>query len=275
MARRFAEGLSADNSSVRRLVVFLAYAILRVSIAMMMAAGGATIVAVMSIMREPSPEWAQWATPLRHASFAIAGPFLVAALLALAALPRPRELARVAPDASQRDEAIGMLLPLSFLAIVAVWQTPMLLAWWVENERLLQQLTAGERDPMGYWIIPAVIVNMPLFIAMLITLLFVTTTIAFFAAPARVRSRLLLGCVALPCGLVVGASLAFPPIRSLAAAVFAVAASAPDKEILAAITEPAVRQDVFATTLLLRFQWILGGYILAALMSWHRQSRTQ
>ncbi len=72
-------------------------------------------------------------------------------------------------------------------------------------------------------------------------------------------------------GLVAGSTLALPQIQSLVARVIALAASGPDATVAATITDAVTPQNVFASTLLYRFQWILGGYVLAALALSYRQ----
>jgi hypothetical protein len=256
---------------MRRLLAVLTYAALRLVISFMIAVGGAALVAVVFVMRPPSSDWAEWIVPIRQSALGIGFAFLGAAVIALRLLPSRRELIRAASYPSERALPRGVLLLLAGLAGVSAWQFPMVLAWWGESRRLLEQLIAGERDPLGLWIIPAAMVSASPFIATLVVLLFILTAMAVAAARPPLAVRVLHACVLLQSGLVIGSSLALPPIRGLAARVLALAASGPDAGVRAAITQAVARQDFFATGLLSRFQWILGGYVLAALATWYWQ----
>jgi len=150
---------------MQRLLAVLTHAALRLVIAFMMAAGGAALVAVVFVARPPSSSSVEWIVPIRQAALAIGFAFLGAAVIALRVLPSRRELIRFAVSASERALPGGVLLLVVGLAGVSAWQFPMLLAWWGESQRLLEQLTAGERDPLGLWIIPAAMVSAPPFIA--------------------------------------------------------------------------------------------------------------
>ena len=254
---------------MRRLFVVSTHAALRLVMAFMMAAGGAALLAVAFLMWSPSPDWAEWIAPIRQAALAIGFAFLGAALFALGVLPSRRELIRDSLDPSERALPTAVLPLLAGLVGFAAWQVPTLLAWWDESRRLVEQLIGGERDPLGLWIIPATVVTAPLFIAMLAVVLFILTAVAVVAARPALAPRVLRACVLLQCGMVIGSSLALPPIRGLAARVLALAASGPDAGVLAAMTEAVSRQDFFATGLISRFQWILGGYLLATVATWY------
>jgi len=254
---------------MRRLLAAFTHAALRLVMAFMMAAGGAALLAVVFLMWSPSPDWAEWIAPIRQAALAIGFAFLGAALLAVGVLPSRRELIRDSLDPSGRALPAGVLPLLAGLAGFAAWQVPTLLAWWDESRRLVEQLIGGERDPLGLWIIPATVVTAPLFIAIVAVVLFILTTVAVVAARPALASRVLRACVLLQGGMVIGSSLALPPIRGLAARVLALAAAGPDAGVLAAMTEAVSRQDFFATGLVSRFQWILGGYLLATVATWY------
>jgi hypothetical protein len=255
---------------MRLLGVFLIHFLLRAVTALMMAAGLAALVSVAFVMRAASPEWAEWITPVRQAAIAIGVSFLSAAVIAVVVLPPRRELTRFGTHEHDAGTA-GISIVLAVLAVVAAWQLPLLLAWWGDSERLVQQLTAGERDRLGLWIIPLVVITAPPFIATLIVSLFFVATLAFAIAPPPGRSRVLLACVLLPGGLVIGSSLTLPAIRSLASQGVALAVSAPDPETAAAMMNVVARQEFFATTLLSRFEWILGAYIIAAVVASYGQ----
>ncbi|HEY5619137.1 MAG TPA: hypothetical protein VIK60_14445 [Vicinamibacterales bacterium] len=228
--------------------------------------------AVAFVLRLPSSDWAEWIVPIRQTALAIGVAFLGAAVIAVSVSPSRRDLIRSGCSPSDRALPAGILPLLAALAGISAWQFAMLLAWWDESRTLLEQLTAGERDPLGLWTIPAAMVSAAPFIATLVVLLFILTAIAVASAGPPLAARVLRGCVLLQSGLVIGSSLALAPIQSLAAHVLAVAASGPDAGILAAITEAVARQTFFATELISRFQWILGGYVLAAFATWYWQA---
>jgi hypothetical protein len=219
---------------------------------------------VVFVIRAPA-DWLEWVRPVRQTAFGIGFSFLGAGALALKLLPPRRDVVRSASLPPEADSAPGILLLIACLVAAALWQVATLFAWWDESSRLIDQLTAGERDPLGLWIIPATMVSAPPFMAALIIALFVETAIGIAAARPPVAARLFRTGVLLQAGLVMGCSLALPPIQDLVARLVSLAAADPDATVAATITGAVTPQNVFASTLLYRFQWILGGYVLAAL----------
>lgn len=255
---------------MRRLLAVLTRAALRLLIALMIPAGGAALLAVGFLMLPASLDMGAWLTPVRHTALAVGFTFLGAAIWALGVLPSQRELSRSVVDASEPALPSGVVPVLAALAGFSAWQFPTLLAWWAETQRLVEQLSAGDSDPIGLWIIPATVVTAPPFIASLTCVLFILTAVAVAAAPRpALARRVLRACVLLQGGLVIGSSLALPPIRSLAARILALAASGPDEEVVAQMTEVLTRQAVFTTGVLFRFQWIFGGTLLATAATWY------
>lgn len=238
------------------------YLIVRAVVALMMSAGVGALAAALFVMYEPSPEWTRWILPIRHIALAIGIPFLVAAVLASALLRRDAARA-VGGRFNDPLSALG-LLPLAFLAIVALWQAPVVLTWWGESQRLIQQITAGERDPLGFWILPAIIISTPPVVAALVILIFSLGTIASATALPASRARLLAACIVLAAGLIISSGFVLSEVRALGAQLLAVMDGHSDTvEAAAAMVEAGARHDSLASTLLGRFRWILIGYGVA------------
>jgi hypothetical protein len=255
---------------MRRLLAVQSHLAVRLVIFLMVSTGLAALIAGVFLIRPPS-DWIEWIRPIRQTALGIGGSFLAAAAIALRLLPPRRDVVRSASSSPDAVPASGILLLIAGLAIASLWQVPTLFAWWDESSRLIDQLTAGERDPSGLWIIPAALASAPPFIAALIIALFVEAAIGLAAARPPVATRLFRTGVLLLCGLVAGSSFALPPIQDLLARVTALAASGPDATVAATITGAVAPQTAFASALLYRFQWILGGYVLAALALPSRQ----
>ena len=135
---------------MRRLLIVLTHAALRLVMSFMMAAGGGALVAVVFAVTQPPSDWADWFVPVRQAALGIGCAFLGSAVLARVLLPWHRELTRSALDPSEEPWPGGVLPMLAALAGISAWQFPTVLAWWDVSRRLATQLTAGERDPLGY-----------------------------------------------------------------------------------------------------------------------------
>jgi hypothetical protein len=254
---------------MHRLLIVLTHAALRLVMSFMMAAGGGALVAVVFAGTQPPADWADWFVPVRQAALGIGCAFLGSAVLARVLLPWHSELTRAALDGSEEPSPAGVLPMLAALAGVSAWHFPTVLAWWDVSRQLAMQMTAGERDPLGYWIVPEVILSAGPFIAALIVALFILSAILAAVTPSRFMPSVLGACVLLQSGLVIGSTLALTPIRNLTARILSLLESSPDAGVLTAITEAVTRQDVFATGLLLRFQWILGGFVLSVLLIWY------
>jgi hypothetical protein len=232
---------------------------------LLLSAGLAALMAVLFVMNVPSPEWARWMAPIRQISLAIGIPLLAAAIVASVVLPRRREPAG-AVGGSLTGDGLNVLavLPFVLLAAIALWQVPLVLAWWAESQRLIQQIP-GERDRIGFWIIPTILISAPPTIAGLIIFTFILATIASATGSVTSRPRLLAACVVLSAGLIVSGALVLPEVRAFGAQLLALTNGEPEvAEVAAAMTEAGARHNAFASTLLSRFQWILAGYGVAA-----------
>jgi hypothetical protein len=130
----------------------------------------------------------------QQSALAIGVAFLAAAVIAFSVLPSRRALIRPASDPSQQVPVPGVVLPIAAPAVVSAWQFPILLAWWEETRRVLEQLTAGGGDPLGLWMVPEVMVSAPLLIAALVAALFIITAIAVAAARSPLDARVLRAC---------------------------------------------------------------------------------
>jgi hypothetical protein len=241
---------------------------------LLLSAGLASLVAVLFLMRGLSPDWARWMLPVRQIALAMGIPLLAAAIVASVLLPRRREPGGATGSAFGDGLNVLVVLPFVFLAAIALWQVPLVLGWWAESQRLIQQIAPGERDRIGFWIIPATLVSTPPAIAALIIFTFIIATISSATGSVTSRPRLLAACVVLSAGLVVSSSLVLPEVRAFGAQLLALTDGEPDAaEVAAAMTEAGARHDAFATTLLSRFQWILAGYGVAAAAAIYGRAR--
>jgi hypothetical protein len=255
---------------MRRLLAVQTHVAAGLVLSLLISTGLAAVIAVGFLVGTP-PDWGEWIQPVRQTALSLGFPFLIAGAAALMLLPARRDVRRSAASAVDPDIPAGSLLLLAALAVGSVVQVPMLLAWWAESLRLFDQLAASGTDSSGLWIIPAMLVSAPPFLASVIVALFVETSIGGAAARLPHAARLLRACVVLQGGLIIGSSLALPAIQNLVERVVALAAVGPDPTVVTAITSATTPQNVFATTLLLRFQILFAGYIIAAVAAWYRQ----
>ena len=249
---------------VRRLLAVQTHLAVRLVAFLMVSAGLAALMAVVFLVAVPMG-WNEWIQPVQQTALSLGFCFLLAGGIALTLLPPRRELLRSSSQANT-DVAAGIQTLIIGLAIAAALHVPTLLAWWGESSRLINQLTGGAPDPSGLWIIPAAMVSAPPFVAALIVFVCVEGVIGLAAARSPAASRLFRASVVTQAGLVVGSTVAFPPIQALVARVVALAAAGPDATVVATINAAVIPQQLFASTLLFRFQLILVGYVVAAVI---------
>jgi hypothetical protein len=248
-----------------RLAGFAVYAFFRATTVLLVSAGAAALLGSPFVMQS-SAEWAEWLTPVRRTSLALGSAFLVGGIGAVVMAPAFRDFLRL-PDRDERAPA-AMIALLAALAAIAAAQLPTLMAWWADSALIVNQLRPTRPDPLGLWVIPAAFVVAPPVLASVAIGLVIATAIGVATLQESTARAVWRTGLTLQAGLVIGSALALPEIRALALRVLDALRSGPDGAIVTAIEEALTRQDLFASGLLLRFEWLLAGCFATGAFLW-------
>lgn len=246
----------------------------------MLSAGLAALVAaVMSwiVVLVVGGERPAWAAPLQTFGLEIALVFLLAAVGASALIPRTADIAReTRPHESASD--VALLLLLAGLAVAAAFQFPSIATWWAEDRVLLRQVVGASRDPMGLNLIPQIILLSLPALAGIALAVFVLTSILGMLVRAELVFLALAACAALQAGLVIGMQLLLYAVRSVGGSIQGLFTTAPDATASAQVAEWFGRHDAASANVGWRLLWVLGGYVVATIVSefvsprWQRAS---
>jgi hypothetical protein len=204
-----------------------------------------------------------WAAALQTFGLEIALAFLPAAVAAPMIMPRAADLSRpIRPDESA-STAPGLLLLLGALALLAFLQAPSVAAWWAEDRALLRQALGSSPDPMGFNLIPQVmLLSLPTLAGAAVTG-FVLTSILGMLVRVEFAFSSLAACAVLQAGLVIGLQLIVHAVRALGGTIQGLFTTAPDAIAAAQAAEWFARHDAAGTDVSWRLVWILGGYVVA------------
>jgi len=241
--------------------------ILRVINTAMLAAGLAALVSTITFW--PAAGRYAWMAAVRRFSLTIGLVFLVCSAGAFLLMPRTAEILRQVPvpEGHNRRPSTMATLLLTILAAAAILQLPGIFAWWAEDRALLRQLLGTGSDPFGFSIIPtAALYSMPA-IAALCVLTFVISSIFGILGHAEVAFRVLLACVLLQTGLVGGEHVILQAVRDAGVVLLReMAATNADQTAVSTATDWIARHDAAVGSLAWRLVWILGGYVVAAIL---------
>ena len=218
-----------------------------------------------------------WAASLQTFGLEIALVFLPAAVGVSALIPRSADMTRET-RAHESSTNVALLLLLAALAIVAAFQAPSIAAWWAEDRVLLTQVVGSSRDPMGLNLIPQVILFSLPALAGVALVVFVLTSILGMLVRAELVFSALAACAALQAGLVIGLQLLLYAVRSVGGSMQGLFTTAPDATASAQVAEWFARHDAASANVGWRLLWVLGGYVVATIVSefvsprWQRAS---
>jgi hypothetical protein len=232
----------------------------------MLSAGlGALVAALMSWISVVLVGGARpaWAASLQTFGLEIALAFLLAAAGASVLMPSAADLTRPIRQDEDTPTAPALLLLLGALALVALLQVPSIAAWWTEDRALLRQAIGSSPDPMGFNLIPQVILLSLPTLAAAVLLTCVLASILGMLARVDLVFHTLAACAALQAGLVIGLHLVLHAFRAVGGAIQGLFATTPDAAASAQTLEWFARHDAVSAPVGWRLLWLLGGYLVA------------
>ena len=248
------------------LALAAALALVRVIRALSFAIGmGALAAAVMSwLFRSSGDASRAWVQNVTTLAVEVAAVGLVTAVVSARRLPSTTEIQRrVVPAEANHPAAIIIL---AGLAIGAVLQLPVVLAWFSEDRALLLELTGPRTDPLGLYLVPeAILYSLPTLAAVLL-LLFATTSISGSLASRPLAHRFLTAGVILQAGVVAIHYLVSRGVRDLSAAALRLMADAPPADTADAIAWIS-RHDAVAWSMTPRLAALFAGYVIALVVA--------
>ena len=204
-----------------------------------------------------------WAASLQAFGLQVALAFLPAAVGMSMLMPRTEDLSRPIRSDEHVSTPPWLLLLLGALAVMALLQTPSIARWWAEDRALLRQALGNAPDPMGFNLIPQIILLSLPSLAGAALAAFVLTSILGMLVRAELAFSALAACAALQAGLVIGLQLIVHAVRAVGGRIQGLFAAAPDANASAQAAEWFARHDAAGADVSWRLVWILGGYVLA------------
>jgi hypothetical protein len=195
----------------------------------------------------------------RHLAFA----FLPAAILSFAAMPPYMALVRRIPEEERANVPAPMLFLVVGLAVCALPAATPVVAWWLANLEQVRELDLLQFDPFGWNAVPlALLISLPLMPTVTIACFILTSVLVVSTRPAF-ASRVLLACVALQAGLVLGIDWFMDGLNAAGGSLIQSMRAARDgaeAERMAAWFAGQQEVSDAATGALI---WIVGGYVVA------------
>jgi hypothetical protein len=243
-----------------------ALAVLRIIRALLFAIStGALATAVMSwLFRSSGDASRAWAENVATLAIEVAAIGLVAAVVSWRRLPSMTQVRRrIAP--AEPNHPVQIIL-LSGLAIGALLQLPLLLAWFNEDHALLLQLLGPRPDPLGLHLVPAAILYSLPTLAAVLLVLFATTSLSASLASRTLAYRFLTAGVILQTGFVAVHYLISRGVRDLSSAALRLMADGPPAETADAIAWLA-RHDAVARSMTPWLAALFVGYVTALVVA--------
>jgi hypothetical protein len=233
---------------------------------LMLSVGMAALLATISswfMAGEISGGRAGWVVALQVFGLKIALTFLPASLVATTLMPRIGDLIRESPGEEVQLPPMTLKLLLTALAVLALMQVPTIVSWWDEDRVLLRAVIGKRPDPMGFDMIPVVMLySMPALAATAVAT-FVLTSILGIVARAQHTFRALGAATSLQAGLVSGEHLIVRGMQSMGEILARVAALAGDHIVAKQVTEWFARHEVVSRAASWPLVWLFAGYLVA------------
>jgi hypothetical protein len=204
-----------------------------------------------------------WAAALQTFGLEIALALLPAAVGASMLMPAVAAMTRPIRQDEDASTAPALLLLLGTLALVALVQVPSVAAWWAEDRALLTQVLGTSPDPMGFNLIPQIMLLSLPTLAAAVLLTCVLASMLAMLAPVELVFYALAACAALQAGLVTGLHLVLYAFRAVGGAIQGLFATTPDAVASAQALEWFARHDAVSAPVAWRLVWLLGGYLVA------------
>lgn len=249
-----------------QLIVAPVLLVLRIIAAMMFAAclGAltATVVSLFTVGERPD-----WLGALTMFAIALAVVFGAGSFGMSRLMPAAAELSRQRGRDREASVPTAFVLLLTALVGVGVLQIPAFVAWWVRNLTLARVLTGGETDPMGLYLIPTALVVATPTLGCIALAAFVAGGVLALVAPHDLTSRVLGAAAMLQGGLVCGLIVIERAVRDVAGAVQRLADSSSDRLGSAQVADWLAQYDLSSGWLSARLVLLLGGFLLAVVVS--------
>jgi hypothetical protein len=200
-----------------------------------------------------------WAVSLQTFGLEIALAFLPAAIVASLLMPRVADLTRPGERATVPPV---LSLALAALAIAALLQAPGVAAWWAEDRALLAGALGTARDPMGFDLIPEVmLLSLPTMAGMALVT-FALSSVLGLLVRRDLALPALAAALAIQAGIVVGLHLVLRAIRALGVTIQELIVEASDAKASAQVAAFILRHDAAGMDVSWGLVWILSGFII-------------
>jgi hypothetical protein len=248
-----------------RLIVLPALVGLRLITGLMFfaAAGAFAATVAVTLAAGSRPEWFR---PVSVFAISSAVMFGAAAVGTLVLMPSTAALIRQLPRDRDTSVPVALVLFLTALTGVSVLQMPSLAAWWTADLKLAQEFI-GTPDPLGWYLVPTTLLVATAFIASLVVLAFVLGGVLALVSPQNLIARVLTACLMTQGGLVAGLFTIDRALRALGGAIQRFVDSASDPAASTSLADWLSRYEAAPGALRGRLVWLLGGFVLAAVLS--------
>ncbi|MGE5835408.1 MAG: hypothetical protein ACM4AI_13060 [Acidobacteriota bacterium] len=181
-------------------------------------------------------------------------------------MPGTAALIRQLPRDRDASVPVAFVLFLAALTGVSVLQMPSLAAWWTADLKLAQAFI-GTSDPLGLYLVPTTLLVATASIATLGVLAFAIGGVLALVSPQNLIARVLTACLMTQGALVGGLYTVDRGLRALGAGIQGFVDSASDPAASTSLADWLSRYDTAPGALRGRLLWLLGGFVLAAILS--------
>lgn len=181
-------------------------------------------------------------------------------------MPGTAALIRQLPRDRDASVPVAFVLFLTALTGVSVLQMPSLAAWWTADLQLAQAFI-GTSDPLGLYLVPTTLLVATAFIATLGVLAFAIGGVLALVSPQNLMARVLTACLMTQGALVGGLYTIDRGLRTLGAGIQGFVDSASDPAASTSLADWLSRYETAPGALRGRLLWLLGGFVLAAILS--------
>lgn len=259
-----------------RVIVLPALVGLRLIAGLMFFAGAGAFAATVAVLLA-SDSRAEWFRPISVFVISSAVIFGAGAVGTIMMMPGTAALIRQLPRDRDASVPVAFVLFLTALTGASVLQLPSLAAWWTADLKLAQAFL-GTPDPLGLYLVPTTLLVATAFIATLAVFAFAIGGVLALVSPQDLIARVLTACLMTQGALVGGLYMTDRGLQALGAGIRGFVDSASDAVASTSLADWLSRYETAPGALRGRLLWLLGGFVLATVVSrviTHRQfSRT-
>jgi len=248
-----------------RLIVLPALVGLRLITGLMFFAAAGAFAATVAVSLA-SDSRSEWFRPIAVFVISSAVIFGAGAVATIMLMPSTAALIRQLPRDRDVSVPVAFVLFLTALTGVSVLQMPALAAWWTADLKLAQAFM-GTSDPLGLYLVPTTLLVATAFIATLGVLAFAIGGVLALVSPQNLIARVLTACLMTQGALVGGLYTIDRGLRALGAGIQGFVDSASDPAASTSLADWLSRYDTAPGALRGRLLWLLGGFVVAAVLA--------